>query len=161
MKYIILFIIGFIFFLGLAGSFDTPYLIAGFILSFLTSLIFGRYFLAVWPKVINPIRYFWFLIYIPVFLWECFKANLDVAYRVLHPGLPIKPGIVKVRTRLKTDIAKVFLANSITMTPGTLSIDIIDDYLYIHWINVASRDPAVYTKKIAGRFEKLLVRIFE
>jgi multicomponent Na+:H+ antiporter subunit E len=75
--------------------------------------------------------------------------------------MPIKPGIVKVKTTLKTDIGKTFLANSITMTPGTITVDIIDDEFYIHWIYVSSRDPKVYTDKILGRFEKFIKRIFE
>ena len=82
-------------------------------------------------------------------------------YRVIHPKMPVKPGIVKVKSSLKTDIGKVFLANSITMTPGTITVDIIDDYFYVHWIYVYSKDPAIYTQKILGRFEKYLKRIFE
>ena len=84
-----------------------------------------------------------------------------MAYRVLHPMMPIKPGIVKIKTNLKTDIAKTFLANSITMTPGTLSVDIKDGHLYIHWINVRSQDLNKATELIASRFEKILKNIFE
>lgn len=101
------------------------------------------------------------MIYIFVFSWECLKANLDVAYRVLHPDLPIKPGIVKVKTNLKTHVARTTLANSITMTPGTLTVDIIDDYFYVHWIYVKSTDPAKYAEDISGRFEKYIKKIFE
>ena len=131
------------------------------LLSIITTIFFGMYFLKHWKEILNPRRYFWLILYIPVFLWECFKANLDVAYRVIHPKLPIKPGIVKVKTHLKTNIGRVFLANSITMTPGTLSVDLVGNTLYIHWINVTSKNPNIYTQKIAGRFEKFLKRIFE
>ncbi len=106
-------------------------------------------------------RIIWFLWYLPIFLWECVKANIDVAYRVLSPRMPIKPGIVKVRTGLKTDIAKTFLANSITMTPGTLSVDIKGDVLYIHWIYVRDEDMEKATQIIVSKFEKHLKRIFE
>ena len=81
--------------------------------------------------------------------------------RVLHPALPIKPGIVKVKTNLKTDVGRTTLANSITMTPGTITVDIIDDIIYVHWIYVSSTDPEIYTEKISGRFEKYIRRIFE
>jgi multicomponent Na+:H+ antiporter subunit E len=100
-------------------------------------------------------------LYFFIFLWECIKANFDVAYRVLHPKLPVKPGIVRAKTHLTTDIAKIFLANSITMTPGTITVDIREDYFFIHWIYVHSKDPEVYTHRILGRFEKYLKRIFE
>ena len=106
-------------------------------------------------------RIIWLLWYLPIFLWECIKANIDVAYRVLHPKMPIKPGIVKVKTQLKTDMAKTFLANSITMTPGTLSVDIKADSLYIHWIYVRDEDVEKATQIIVNKFEKHLKRIFE
>ncbi len=107
-------------------------------------------------------RILWFLYYILLFMWLCLKANLDVAYRVLHPKLPINPGIVKVRTKLKRPISRVALANSITLTPGTLSVDITDDgYLYIHWINVISDDIEIATQKIVSQFENILTKIFE
>jgi multicomponent Na+:H+ antiporter subunit E len=91
------------------------------------------------------------------------KANFDVAYRVVHPKLPIKPGIVKVKTRLKSDTGLTFLANSITLTPGTMSVDIDREngYLYIHWINVKSADVEKATEIIVSRFEKILEKIFE
>lgn len=107
-------------------------------------------------------RIFWFLYYILLFMWLCLKANFDVAYRVLHPKLPIKPGIVKVKTSLKSPIARVTLANSITLTPGTLSVDITDDgYLYIHWIYVISEDVEIASGKIVHQFERILLKIFE
>jgi multicomponent Na+:H+ antiporter subunit E len=75
--------------------------------------------------------------------------------------MPIRPGIVKVKMTLKSDLARTLLANSITMTPGTITVDIIDDYLYIHWIYVRSEDPEVYTRIITGAFEKYIKRIIE
>ena len=112
----------------------------------------------------HPLEYLWFLcIYTPIFVWECFKANLDVAYRVSRPELPINPGIVRIRTRLKTDVAITLLANSITLTPGTMTVDVDTDngILYVHWIDVKSRDVEEATKRIAGRFEPILQRFFE
>ena len=94
-------------------------------------------------------------------LYLCVRSNLDVAYRVLHPDMPIRPGIVKVRTTLKSEIAKTFLANSITLTPGTLSVDIDGQDLYVHWINVRGEDPEEHTAEIVKPFEGLLRRIFE
>jgi len=108
-------------------------------------------------------RYLWFLYYIPLFIWECIKANIDVAYRVGHPDLPINPGIVKVKTTLKSDTGLTFLANSITLTPGTMSVDIDQEngFLYIHWIDVKSEDMQKATKEIVQTFENILKRIFE
>jgi multicomponent Na+:H+ antiporter subunit E len=103
------------------------------------------------------------LYYLPIFIWECIKANFDVAYRVGHPDLPINPGIVKVKTSLKSDTGLTFLANSITLTPGTLSVDVDQEegFLYVHWIDVKDKDIEKATKLIIGRFEPILKRIFE
>jgi multicomponent Na+:H+ antiporter subunit E len=91
----------------------------------------------------------------------CLKSNIDVALRVLSPGLQIKPGIVKIRTALKSDAARVFLANSITLTPGTMTVEMRDDVLYIHWIEVGAEDPVAAAQKIIGPFEFFLARIFD
>jgi len=83
-------------------------------------------------------------------------------YRALHPKMPIKPGIVKIRTKLKTDSGITALANSITLTPGTLTVDVTDDgYLYVHWINVKAEDIEQATSQIARRFEWFIQKIFE
>ena len=86
-----------------------------------------------------------------------------MAYIVLHPLLPIKPGIVKVKTKLKSDSALTMLANSITLTPGTLTVDIDEknQVLYVHWIDVKATDIEETTEDVGGRFEKLLEEIFE
>ena len=161
MRYITVFILSMIFWLMLTFEFTIPNLIVGAVASLITSLIFTRFFVKNIYKLIQPHRYYWFIVYLTVLVWECIKANIDVAYRVLHPAMPIRPGIVKVKTTLKSDMAKMLLANSITMTPGTISVDIIDDCLYIHWIFISSEDPEVYTNIITGPFENYIKRIIE
>jgi multicomponent Na+:H+ antiporter subunit E len=161
MRYFAVFILSLIFWFMLTFEFSLPNLLVGAVASAITSAVFTRFFIHNISKLLQPHRYFWFLVYLFVFIWECLKANIDVAYRVLHPSMPIRPGIVKVRTTLKSDLAKMLLANSITMTPGTISVDIIDDCLYIHWIYIKSEDPEVYTALITGAFEKYIKRIIE
>jgi multicomponent Na+:H+ antiporter subunit E len=161
MKYITVFILSLIFWMLLTFSLTLPNIIVGIIAALLTTLLFGRYFLNNVHKFLHPQRYFWLLLYLIIFIWECIKANFDVAYRVLHPAMPIKPGIVKVKTELKSDFARTILANSVTMTPGTITVDIIGDYLYIHWIYIQSDDPEVYTRIIISKFEKYIKKIFE
>ncbi|MEO0083897.1 MAG: Na+/H+ antiporter subunit E [candidate division WOR-3 bacterium] len=138
-----------------------PSLLIGVIIAIIVTIVFGGYFSYQPIKILQPHRFFWLLVYIPVFAWACLKANLDVAYRVIHPEKPLKPGIVKVKTQLKSELAKTFLANSITMTPGTMSVDIIGDTLYIHWIWVHEQDIDKASKIIVKPFEKYLKNIFE
>jgi multicomponent Na+:H+ antiporter subunit E len=116
-------------------------------------------------RMLNPVRWFIFLAYlIGPFFVALTKANLDVAYRVITNK--IKPGIVKISPGLKTDLGITMLANSITLTPGTLSVDIDENTndLFIHWINVdekALEKKPVDCKYICGNFPKWVRRIAE
>jgi multicomponent Na+:H+ antiporter subunit E len=89
----------------------------------------------------NPGRFLLIPIYVigPFFL-EVIKANLDVAYRVIT--LNIRPGIIRVSSGLKSDLGIFMLANSITLTPGTITVDIDEETndLFIHNINVGVGD---------------------
>lgn len=161
MRYIAVFILSMIFWLLITFRLTVPNIITGAVASFICTAIFARHYFHNVYKFLQPVRWFWFLVYLIVFIWACIKANFDVAYRVLHPAMPIKPGIVRVKSSLKSEFAKMLLANSITMTPGTITVDIIDDDFYIHWIYVSTDDPAVYTKKIIGKFEKYIKRFAE
>jgi multicomponent Na+:H+ antiporter subunit E len=96
------------------------------------------------------------LAYVAVFLWAVIRSNLDVAFRVLNPRLPINPGIVRVKTRLKSRLGRLLLANSITLTPGTISVAIEGEDIYIHWINVGAGDVEEATRQIVSDFEKYL-----
>lgn len=160
-KWLFNFLLLFGFWIIVTWTVAVPNLIAGAVAALFLSILFNSLFDPNLPKLLNPVRLFWFLVYVPVFLYHLIVANLDVAYRVLNPGLPIKPGIVKIKTGLKTDIAKTFLANSITLTPGTMTVDIKDEYLYIHWINVKHTDVENATNDISKTFEKYIKRIFE
>ena len=114
---------------------------------------------AVW---IDPERIFWLLCYAVVLAGYIVKANVDVAYRVMHPDMPIRPGIVKVKTNLKKPAAITMLANSIPLPPGTLTVNALaDGTLYVHWIFVETEDSDEAAKSIIGRFEWFLQRIFE
>lgn len=167
MRRLIYFVLAFIIWVMLTwpfadGKIDIQVVIAGVIASAIIAILFHE----ILPKehlvFISPVRIFWALVYIPVFFYYMMKANLDVVYRALHPKMPIKPGIVKIKTILKTESGITALANSITLTPGTLTVDLTDDgFLYVHWINVKSDDIEEATRLIARRFEWFLKRIFE
>ncbi len=160
---IILFILGLLIWLGLSWPVNPQHLIVGVLVAGFVALLTGDMFIKRPYLFKHASRYLWFLYYLPIFIWECIKANIDVAYRVIHPNRPLNPGIVKVKTSLKSDTALTFLANSITLTPGTLSVDIDQEggFLYIHWIDVKSSDVEEASKLIVERFERILRRIFE
>ncbi len=161
MRYVTIFILSLVFWLLITFNFTIPNIAAGAGASAITAAIFGRYYFYNVYKFLQPRRWLWFVVYLVTFIWACIKANFDVAYRVLHPAMPIRPGIVKVKTTLRSDFAKTLLANSITMTPGTITVDIIGDDMYIHWIYIRSEDPALYTRMVIGRFEEYIKKFAE
>ena len=111
-------------------------------------------------RMLNPLRLLLFLVYlIGPFLWAMAKANLDVAYRVITGK--IRPGIVRISPGLNTDFGITLLANSITLTPGTLSVDVDEESgdLFVHWINVTDIDPAAVA--VCGSFIDWARRIAE
>jgi multicomponent Na+:H+ antiporter subunit E len=160
----ILFVLAYIVWCLLNWPPDWQHLSVGIFVALFVAYLTGDLFIQTPERLKHPRRYWYFVFqYVPVFLWECLKANIDVAYRVAHPKLPINPGIVKVKTKLKSETALTFLANSITLTPGTMSVDIDKDngVLYIHWINVKEKDVEAATKVIVEKFEHILIKIFE
>jgi len=70
--------------------------------------------------------------YLPWLGWQIVKANVDVARRIIDPRLPIDPGVVRVRALQRKHAARVLFANSITLTPGTVSIDVEGDEIVVH-----------------------------
>jgi multicomponent Na+:H+ antiporter subunit E len=92
--------------------------------------------------------------YLGYFVAALVRANLDMARRVLSPSLPIRPAVVEVRTGLQSSLGKLLLANSITLTPGTLSVDVRDDRILVHWVDCApGTDLEAATRAIAASFE--------
>jgi len=155
-----LFIILFVIWLFLTTSFHWQEISVGIFISLILALYLHKNYLELGLPKITIKKIIYFIMYIIVLLIEIVKANFDVAYRVLHPSLPIKPGIVVIKTKLKQDIAKTILANSITLTPGTFTLDIEEDELLIHWIYVRTEDEIEATKIIGEKFEKYLRVVF-
>lgn len=140
----------------LNGNFTPLIMVTGAILSFALAILMRGETGLLGDLHWGPKAIWAMTAYIFVFAWEIVKANIDVAKRVLQPQVNINPGVVKIKTRLKTDLAKLALANSITLTPGTLTVDVVGDHLYIHWIDVTTQDVQKATEEIAAVFEKYL-----
>ena len=116
-----------------------PYgeIVAGIIVAGITGVISGRFFCGSKNyRMANPVRWILLIAYIIPFFIEMTRANLDVAARVITGN--IRPGIVRISPGLKSDLGITILANSITLTPGTLTVDTDEESgdLFIHMINV-------------------------
>lgn len=140
----------------LNNSLEVEILISGVFISALLPLLFcGKCEVFTYLKI-SPKSILYTFLFLITFLTELVKSNFDVALRVISPSLPINPGIVEVKTKLKSKIARVVLADSITLTPGTFTLELIEDSLFIHWIDVKSTDVEESTKLIVEKFEKYL-----
>ena len=95
-----------------------------------------------------------FLVYLAVLLWEILKANLAMLSRILQPGERVDPAVIRVRVDLKTEFARYMLANSITLTPGTLTVESEGDVLTVHCLH-----PALLEDTEKGVLVRLLRRM--
>ena len=139
------------------GEIAAGLIVAGFVALVAREIVTQRF-----ARLLEPQRYFWAAVYVFVFVYYVIKANLDVAYRVLHPAMPIRPGIVRAVSKLRTASARTALANCVTLTPGTLTVDITDEgVFYVHWINVLTEEQEESARQILGRFEWFIQRILE
>ena len=99
-------------------------------------------------------------VYMGTFLWELVTANVDVAFRVLAPSMPIEPRVIELPLRVESDAAVTTIANSITLTPGTLTMDhdVERNSLYVHAIDGRDRESVVAPIR---RWEGLALLIFD
>ena len=148
------------------GSWSAQVLIAGAAVSILAALFSARFFIHTNAfYLLNPAKFFTLLFYcVIIFPWELIKANWDMAKRAFSPKLNINPGIVKIPVEMESDYGLMALANSITLTPGTITMEVTEqdgqNYFYVHWID-ASADGEEGTKEICGTMQKWLRRIWK
>lgn len=125
-----------IFWLLLSGHYDLMHLSFGIFSVTLVTLInypLRRHLLSIEEhSEAWKLRFLRLLIYIPWLIWQIIISSLQVAYVVLHPKLPIDPALVRFKTRLGNTSAKVILGNSITLTPGTITLEIEKDEFLVH-----------------------------
>ena len=149
------------------GEASWQILVAGGVVSVLVSLFAARFFIQEKAfRLFNPVRFFLLLFYcIFIFGWELIKANVRMAIRAFGSTKNLKPGFVKIPTKLKSDYALSMLSNSITLTPGTITMDVVEqegkNYLYVHCIDAEKEDMEKAGNDIKGAMEKWIRRIWE
>ncbi|WDC83837.1 Na+/H+ antiporter subunit E [Caloramator sp. mosi_1] len=160
------FIFCYLFWILFTWTFTSQELIAGAVVSLLVAVLTARFFIHENAfYLFNPVKFINLVLYIFIFLKELWKANVDVARRSLNPNLPVNPGIVKVPVSLESEYGMSMLANSITLTPGTITMDITEEngkhYYYIHWIDVSEKDREKAGEAIKGTLESWIRRIWK
>lgn len=153
--YLFSFAVLFLLWILLAGTLRQDELVAGALAAVVVTLIAGPRLAILSGVRLSPLAPIHLVSYLATFFVALVRSNLDVARRVLSPSLPIRPGVVEVQTKLQSPLGRMLLANSITLTPGTLSIDIIGDRLLVHWIDCPpGTDLGRATRAISESFER-------
>jgi len=158
------FLVCFVFWVLLDFSFKTEELLAGAVVSLLVALFASRFFIhedAGW--FLNLSRLFALIgFWCFTFPKELIKANVNMAKICFGGCKDINPGIVKIPTEMKSSYGLAALSNSITLTPGTITMEVTEEdgqtYLYVHWINVRETDPEKAGEAIKGTLENGLRR---
>lgn len=133
----------------------------GVVISLIGAYMFGDVLDINYRRYLQPKRYLHFAIYIVRLVYLMLTSAVDIAWRVLQPGIPLRSGIIKIKTRLKSDVSRTMLANTLSLSPGTMTVDMVDDDVYVHWLDVGSQDPRKAGQMIAERTEKMIKEIFE
>lgn len=160
------FIIAFAIWIVFAGKLTSDVLIVGVGAGLITTVFFHNMLLRSINRPKGWFNYLRVLLvvigFIPVFFYEVLVAALKVSRHVIEKKPSFCPGIVKVKTKLTNISAITILANLITLTPGTLTLDfdIAERVYYIHWIDVRTREEVEARKEIIEQFEKWLEVIF-
>ena len=147
-KFILLFIV----WIGLTNSLHYQELIVGIIVSIVIVYFFtkSKEKINLFDEINKYIRF------TPLFIKNLIKSNLAIAKIVLDPKLPINPGIIKLRTTLSNDFDKLLLANAITLTPGTITMDLEDNDIYIHVLDLQTKDKEILQQEILEEYETIL-----
>ena len=155
--YVLVFALSWLAWMLLAGELATAEAVTGAAAALVVTLMSGHH-LAVYTGV----RFSWrAVLHLPAFLFIFLRAlvyaNVDMARRVLSPALPIRPEIVQVETRLQSPLGKLLLTNAITLTPGTLAVDVHGNQLTVHWVDCPpGLDMEARTAAIVSAFERHL-----
>lgn len=158
---IAIFVISLIVWLMITSFTDLQEIIAGIIVALLITWVCKILFSPVKIRL-GFKKIYQLVVYFLILIWEMVKANFYMISLILRPKLPVNSGIIKIKTDLRNDTALTILANSITLTSGTLTIDVDEakGFLYIHCLQVPGRDIASNTAAIGEKFEKRLREIF-
>ncbi|WP_101296586.1 monovalent cation/H+ antiporter subunit E [Halegenticoccus soli] len=141
-QYLVVFGASYLFYLVLGGfSVDAFELFTGAVSAGIVTVVLAKISLKGPPDLGRlPGQAARMALYVPYLLWEIAKANVAIAYVVLHPRLPIDPSLERFEAAVWGDMPATTLANSITLTPGTLTVDVSEREFYIHALTRSSRE---------------------
>ena len=160
---VVQFVILLVFWLLLSGRYDAREIIFGVISAALVTLLTNDLFYSVLQrgerlrtKFRQVLLQMWrFLLYLPWLVLQIIMANVQVAYLVLHPKMPIEPVLLLFRTRMRKGISQVTLGNSITLTPGTITASLDSGNYIVHTLK-----PPLASGLVEGKMQGRIARVY-
>jgi multicomponent Na+:H+ antiporter subunit E len=145
------------FWILMSGMFDAFHLSLGVVSCLLVSLFSHQLLFYGEPKRSWLQNFLGMMLYLPWLFWQVVVANLEVAYIVLHPRMLdlIDPRLIRFNTCLKRPISKVTLAQSITLTPGTITVNIHEDEFTVYALTRSAAEA------LPGEMERRVGRALE
>jgi len=137
----------------LTSNFQMANILVGMAVSFSISILYVKLFTHKEFEFINPV---WLVVYLYVLLKNLIISNIQISKIILKSDMKLSQAIIAVKTNLKSDWKKLLLANSVTLTPGTLTLEIKDDILYIH---VIAYNESLNKEDITKEFEDIIAKI--
>ncbi|MEM4486161.1 MAG: Na+/H+ antiporter subunit E [Zestosphaera sp.] len=147
-----------------SGSTSLYDVTTGVVVALVTSVITANLTMKDPRKLLQPQRLAWLITYaFRYFFVDEVKAHVDVMKRILHPRMPINPGIVKIPYDVASDYSMLTIANSITNTPGTVVVEVDQSkkVFYVHWINTTTTEPGEARRQVSEVFERFARVIFD
>lgn len=142
------------------GSVEAHALILGGVFSLLVAILTYDSFIveteAAWRSHLP--RPHWAIVYVFVLLWEIYRSSFTLSWMLITGRY--KPRVVHFRTRLRTDIARAAVATAITVTPGTVTLEMDEDHLIVHWIHATTSHSRRAGELVKGRLESFLRRVW-
>ena len=145
----------FVFWIVLTATFIVYELVLGAICSAFVAVISFSILAHTLDRRITPMVMLRFPLYAVAMIWEITKANIDVALIIINPKLPIDPRIIEYKTYLPDDLPRTVFADSITLTPGTVTVELEEDSLFVHCLA-----PHHEEGLREGRLERLVAWLF-
>ena len=143
----------FVLWMILTSNFQMANILVGMAVSFSIALLYVKLFTHKNFEFINPV---WLIVYLYVLLKNLIISNIQISKIILKSDMKLSPAIIAVKTNLESDWKKLLLANSVTLTPGTLTLEIKDNTLFIHVIDYSE---GLNKENITKEFEDIIAKI--
>lgn len=160
-KRLVLFVLLYIFWIIFSWSYNVMHLVIGFFYSFIITIIISSLFNKEKElNFTNMLNCLWLFLSIPILAWHIVLAGIDIILRLFKPRITVKSEIIKFKTELKSETGIVWLANTISLLPGMIAIDVDLEKSYIYILVFKNTSEEIYIQKYIDVYENIYIKVF-